>query len=138
MADIVEFADIESAVVVALRARLTARGDSARVATRRDERSPARLVRVTRTGGIRASLVEDRPVVTFECWDAGDVAAARLGAIVRAEVQSWSLQAVTLDGVTVFVSWAGEVGGLAYFPHPDLSLSRYQHTQQLAVIGRVV
>ena len=125
----VEFADVEVALVAYLKGRLSARGDAARVATKRTTSSPARLVRLTRVGGTVENLVSDVAMVAFECWDADDDGAAGLARIVRAEVQA-------LD--TDVMKWRFEVSGPAYFPHPDTSLSRYQLTESVAVVGRTV
>ena len=125
----VDFEDVEVALVAYLKARLAARGDSAKVATKRTTKSPARLVRITRTGGVVENRVSDLATVTFECWDSDDDGAANLARIVRAEVQA-------LDAG--YLKWRSEVSGPAYFPHPDTNLSRYQLTESLAVVGRTV
>lgn len=129
----VEFDDAEVALVAYLKARMSARGDSARVATKRTTNSPQRLVRVARTGGVVENRVSDLATLTFECWDATDDGAASLARIVRAEVQA-------LDGLYggAYLRWRSEVSGPAYFPHPDTNLSRYQLTQSVAVVGRTV
>ena len=130
----VEFADVEVALVAYLKARMTARGDSAKVATKRTTKSPARLVRITRTGGAVEHRVSDLATVTFECWDDDDDGAADLARIVRADVQA--LEGQLVGGA--YVDWRAEVSGPAYFPHPDTNLSRYQLTESLAVVGRTV
>jgi hypothetical protein len=127
--NVVEFDDAEVAMVAYLKARMTARGDSAKVATKRTTKSPARLVRITRTGGGVESRVSDLAQLTFECWDSDDDGAANLARIVRAEVQALD------EG---YLKWRAEVSGPAYFPHPDTNLSRYQLTQSVAVAGRTV
>ncbi len=128
--EVIEFADVEAALVTHLKARLAARGVSAKVSTRRAT-NDVRLVRITRVGGHRAHIIEDRPMVTFEAWDKTDVDASELAKVVRAEVQALDN---TLVG-SAYLSWFAEVAGPSYFPHPETSLARYQHTQQLAVIG---
>lgn len=130
----IQFADVEAVLVTALTNALALRGDSAKVSTRRTTGSPARLVRLTRTGGERFSLVEDRPLVTFECWDTTDPTAAELAAITRAECQNLYMK----DVGGVFITWVDEAGGIAYYPSPDTTTPRYQHTQQFAVIGAEV
>lgn len=127
----IEFADVEALLVSHLSTVLTALGDSAGVSTKRTTDSPDRLVRITRTGGWRTTVVEDRPQVTFECWDATDPDAASLSALVRSEIQA--MDSVLIDGS--WVSWVDEIGGPTYFPHPDTAIPRYQHTQLMAVIG---
>lgn len=127
----IQFADVEAVLVAYLSAQLTARGDSAKVSTKRTTTTPARLVRLTRTGGERINLVEDRPMVTFECWAATDPAAAELAAIVRSETQA--MRSENVGGV--WISWVSEVGGLTFYPHPDTATPRYQHTQVFGVIG---
>lgn len=128
-----EYPSIERALVAYLQIVLNGRNDGAHVATKRTSSSAARLVRVQRIGGTSNAPSLDAAMVTFECWDVDDVKAERLGAIVRAEVQALVNVEIAAG---VWVTWLSEVGGLAYFPHPDTGLSRYQHTQQLAVTGQ--
>lgn len=123
-----EFPLAEKVVVAALQPLLTAAGDTARVATKRDQSSPARLVRVTRVGGLRSN-VEDRARVVFECWDATDAAAAQLAGRTRALVQALSWD----PAAGVHINWVSEEGGVVRFPDPDVNLPRYQHTQELAI-----
>ena len=130
----VEFADVEVALVAYLKARMTARGDAAKVATKRTTSSPARLVRIVRVGGGAECRVSDFCLVLVECWDDNVDGSADLARIVRAEVMD-------LDGSLAggaYLCWRGEVAGPTYFPHPDTNLSRYQLTESLAVVGRTV
>lgn len=131
MGDVIQFDDVEAALVTWLTTRLSARNAAAKVKTKRVAGDPSRLVRLSVTGGSRAHLIEDRPVVVFECWEAKEPAASDLAKIVRAEVQSLDN---TLVGGT-YLSWRSEVSRPVSYPHPDTDIPRYQHTQQLAVIG---
>lgn len=133
-AEVVEFGDIEASLVSYLKLFLSARGITARVSTRRRTGDDT-LVRVTRTGGVRANLVTDRPIVTFECWDPDEVKASLLAQVTRAAVQALAGDQLVSG---LYVSWQSEVGGPAYFPHPETDTPRYQHTQELAVVGQTV
>lgn len=134
MTERVEFDDIETALVTYLRQELQALGDTAKVGTRRLPTTPERYVRVSRVGGTRATLVTDAPLVVVENWDATDPEAARLGMRTRSIMQA--MRSVFVGPACV--SWRSEVGGLAWNPHPDTALPRYQHTQQMTVDGRTV
>lgn len=123
-----EFPMAEKVVIAALQPMLVAAGDTARVATKREQNSATRLVRVTRVGGVR-SIAEDRARVTFECWDANDVAAAQLASRTRAMVQALSWD----PAAGVHINWLAEEGGVVRFPDPDTALPRYQHTQLVAI-----
>lgn len=129
MSEAVGFPDVEAALVPYLTGRLTARQLPARVATKIPGQRPTRLVKVTRTGGVRRNLVTDAPTVMFECWDVDDVAAAELGRVVRAEVQALADDAIT------GVAYRSEVGGLANWPDPDSENARYVFTVELLVRG---
>jgi hypothetical protein len=130
----VEFEDVETALIAYLKAQLTALGDSASVGTKRLPSTPSRYVRVFRVGGVRNTLVTEQALVVFECWDATDVTASDLAKVTRGLVQAL---ASTFVGPAC-LSWKSEVGGPAWNPHPDTSLPRYQHTQQIIQDGRTV
>lgn len=95
----------------------------------RAQDSSATFVRVSRSGGVRVNLAVDSPVMTFECWAPTLTEAHDLAYATRAVIQQlWG----TRIGPAV-VSWSSEVGGPVEFPHPSITLPRYQHTQQLTV-----
>lgn len=126
------FPDVEALLVPYLTGRLTARGRAARVATKIPNPRPARLVKVTRTGGVRRNVVTDAPTVMVECWDVDDVAAADLARIVRAEVHALA------DDAVPGVAYRSDVGGLANWPDHDSENSRYTFTVELLVRGSVI
>ena len=110
----VEFADVEVALVAYLKGRMAARGDAAKVATKRTTSSPARLVRLTRVGGTVENLVSDVAMVAFECWDVDDDGAADLARIVRAEVQ-----ALDTDSVSATAGRHCVAAGVSMMPPPS-------------------
>lgn len=132
--EFIGFPDAESVVVAFLKAQLTARSDEAKVGTKVPAVRPARLVRVSRTGGILRNLVTDSPQLTFECWDANEVAASDLCKLVRAIIHA--APQLTLTGAVC--NRVQEVGGPVSFPDPDTSNPRYQFTAALDLQGAVL
>lgn len=132
MAEVIAFLDIEALCVREIRARLLLRGDAATVATRVPNPRPNRLVKVTRVGGPRKNIITDSPMVTFECWDTNEVAAASLVMLVRALVESlpWEDEL----GIRNFT----EIGGPTYFEDPDSLSPRYQFTVEMDVRGHTI
>lgn len=131
MVEFIGFPDCEAVVVAFLKAQLAARSDAAVVATKVPAVRPARLVKVTRTGGIKRNLVTDSAQVTLECWDANGSAASALCGLVRSIVHA----APQLVVPGALVTRVQEVGGPVYFPDPDTSYPRYQFTVALDVRG---
>jgi len=72
---------------------------------------PAEFVRVQRLGGMRRSLVTDRPRVDVECWSETEAGAEALVATVRAYVLS---MAGTRGDTTVYD--VAEVSGPQWLP----------------------
>lgn len=132
--EFIGFPDAESVVVAFLKAQLTARSDAAKVGTKVPAIRPARMVRVSRTGGIRRNLVTDAPQLTFECWDATEVDAAALCKLVRAIIHA--APQLTLAGAAC--NRVQEVGGPVSFPDPDTANPRYQFTAVLDLQGAVL
>ena len=78
--------DVEAAVIAALRPVLPAGTVVATEVPRTasgDLRFPARMVRVTRTGGVLFSPAHDRPTVLVECWAAVSTDAWALAGAAR-------------------------------------------------------
>lgn len=122
----VAFPDVEAAAVAFLRSELAARSDAVHVSTRVPNPRPARLVRVSRTGGGRRNLVQDDAQVTAECWGVDSVKASELCRLVRALLGSMDTGAVW---------FAGEVGGPVDHPDDLTDSPRYQTTVTLRSRG---
>lgn len=123
----VSFPVVESAVIAFLNAQFQARSEMARAGSKvPDARGP--FVRVSRIGGTR-TLSHDQAMVTFECWDTTNPSAARLGTLTRALIGSMD---------TGVVRYAGEVGGLAFFPDPLSDDPRYQFTAFIRSRGEAI
>lgn len=120
----VTFPDVESVVIDYLSGALT--DDSATIATAVPTTRPDRLVKVTRTGGLRASVGHELAQVTMECWDTTGPAAAALTRLVRGHLAA--MHYVDGDIVCAFVR---EVGGPAFFPDALTGMPRYRMTVQL-------
>ena len=85
-------------------------------------------VRVSRVGGSRTNLVQERPTVLFECWAATEVAAFTLAAQVWADVD----ELVRTDPRFAWQS-EGALSSPVNFPDGVSSNPRYQFTAQLIV-----
>ena len=135
LVEVIAFPDAEAVVVAFLKAELTARGESAKVGTKVPANRPARMVKVTRTGGLRRNLMTDSPQLTFECWAATDADAAGLAGLVRAVVGAASSLPLPLGAQCSRVQ---EVGGPVSFPDPDTALPRYHFTMSLELRGQIL
>jgi hypothetical protein len=114
--------DVEGAFITILRA-----ATGVHVSTRIPATRPAKHIKVTRAGGNRANLVQERPLLIVECWAPDSVAAFQLAA------EAWR----ALDGASGTV-----VAGVALdfpesalaspinMPDPDTTSPRYQFTAQ--------
>lgn len=122
----ITFPDVEAVVVGYLSTALTARADTATVATNVPSPRPSRLVKVTRTGGVRASMGHELAQVTVECWEASTASTAALTRVVRGLLSALH---VVDDGIVC--AFTREVGGPSFFPDPTTSLPRYRMTVQL-------
>ncbi len=113
--------DVEGAYVMHLRPLL----GGASVATRTPNPLPARHVRVTRAGGNRADLVQERPLLIFECWAADSVTAFTLAS------DTWGHVAATAGTVVAGVPVSGvALSSPINNPDPDSAAVRYQFTCQ--------
>lgn len=124
----ITFPDAEAVTVAYLNEALTACGDTAKAATMIPNPRPDRLVKVTRTGGVRASVGHELAQVTIECWDVNGPAAADLARLVRGHISA--LHVVDDDIVAAF---AREIGGPVFLPDPQTNLPRYRMTVQLVL-----
>jgi hypothetical protein len=122
MAEILVSPDVEAAAVVFLRAGLGALAD--RVATKVPATMPAKMVRVSLTGGSRQSVASDTAQLTVEGWAEDEPTASNL--VRTAQAIMFSAAWTTAGGV--FVRRVDSVGGVQFFPDPDTAKPRYQFT----------
>ena len=122
MGEILITPDVELASVTFLRAGLGALAD--KVATKVPATMPAKMVRVSLTGGSRLNVASDTSQLTVECWAPDEPTASNLARTAQALMISaaWN----TAGGV--FVRRVDSVGGVQFFPDPDTAKPRYQFT----------
>lgn len=133
--EVIAFPDAEAVGVAFLKAELATRSDTAKVATKIPAIRPPRLVKVTRTGGLRRNLMTDSAQLTFECWDVAEAEAAALSRVVRAIIHAAPQLSLPLGAQCSRVQ---EVGGPVSFPDPDTALPRYQFTASLDFRGSII
>lgn len=122
--------DVEAAVIAYLRPLLPAGAVVATdvpKTTRGELSFPARMVRVTRTGGPAWSPAHDGPSMLVECWAAGGPQAWQLAASCRDAMLSLDN---TLVGA-VWLSHRAETSGPVNYPDPRTPNPRYQFVHQL-------
>lgn len=113
----ITFPDVEAALVTHLTTALAA--DTATVSTMVPTPRPARFIRVTRTGGFRASVGHELAQVTLDCWDAtGSPAAANLARLVRGHVST-------------FHGFVREFAAPSFTADPQTGTPRYRMTVQI-------
>lgn len=122
MAEVLITPDVEAAAVLYLRAGLGSLAD--KVATKVPATMPARMVRVSLTGGSRDGLVSDSAQLTVECWAPNDPAASLLARTASAYMHA--VAGVEAGGV--WVRKVETVGGVQYFQDPDTNAPRYIFT----------
>ena len=114
--------DVEGALIALLRAAL-----GVHVSTRIPNPRPDRHVKVTRAGGNRANLVQERPLLIIECWGPDSVAAFDLAA------DAWSAldaaNGTVVNGVPIDLP-RDSLASPINMPDPDTSSPRYQFTAQ--------
>lgn len=125
------FPAADTIIVLAVRAALAARGDTATVASIVPNPRPDRLITVHRTGGPRRDHVTDNPLLTVQCWAPADTDAHDLAQIARAVIGA--LRGTSSLGVAVYA--VHELSGPALFPEPNSALPRYTFTVQVALRG---
>jgi hypothetical protein len=128
---VIAFPDAEATAVTWLTGRL---GTGVGVSTRIPNPRPAKLCRVTRTGGVRRDLVTDDAQLTFECWGPTETDAFEICRLARAYLYAAAGQ--TVGGV--FVRKVTDVGGPTNFPDPESDSPRYQFTATVAVRGAAI
>ena len=113
----ITFPDIEAALVDHLSDALGT--DAATVSTIIPSPRPTRLVKITRTGGFRASVGHELAQITFDCWDdTGSPAAANLARLVRGHVST-------------FHGFVREFAAPSFTPDPQTDTPRYRMTVQI-------
>lgn len=111
-------ADIEGALVAYLSPLL-----GVHVGTKVPNPAPDAFIRVTRTGGGRQSIIEERPTMLFEVWAADSVEALTLAAQCWRHVNDCE-QTFIADGVWCTTS---EPSSPINFPDPNYETrDRYQ------------
>lgn len=122
MAEVLVTPDTEAAAVTFLRSGLGVLAD--KVATKVPATMPAKMVRVSLTGGTRRDVASDTAQLTVECWAGDEPTASALARTAYALMLSaaWN----TAGGV--FVRRVETVGGVQFFPDPDTAKPRYQFT----------
>lgn len=98
---------------------------------------PARMVRVSRTGGVRWSVAHDRPTVLVECWAARSTDAWRLCADARAALLALDNTLVQAGDPAApagaWLSHVAEGSGPVNFEDPDNRWPRYQFLHEFLV-----
>ncbi|MFD8955697.1 hypothetical protein ACFV0W_01885 [Streptomyces anulatus] len=128
---VVVMPDAVAVVTGYLRGALAAAGEPVPVVSRVPNPRPPRFLRVRRVGGLRQTVVSDRPRLDFHAWAETEAAAADLAELVRA------LLAVIpgiRDGVTVYT--AREVGGPQWLPDDVSGSPRYAFAAEIHMRGR--
>lgn len=122
MGEVLLTPDIEAAATSYLRTKLGA--SAAKVATTVPATMPATMVKVSLTGGGRDGVASDRAQLTIECWAPDAITASNLARTAYAHM----LAAAGTNAGGVFIRRAETVGGVQFFPDPDITKPRYQFT----------
>ena len=134
--------DVEAHVVSWLRDRL-ATGVTVRTEIPRTQKGelafPARMVRVSRTGGVMMSPAHDRATVLVECWAASSPKAWALAGAARAAMLALdnTLTEVLYHGeprpVGAWLSHRSEGSGPVNLEDPQTTMPRYQMLHEVLV-----
>lgn len=127
MAEVLLTPDVEAAAVTYLREKLGALAD--KVATKVPSTMPAKMVRVSLTGGSRDNLVSEQVQLTVECWADTEILASNLARTAQAHM--FAANGALLG--SVWVRRVSSVGGVQLFPDPDATKPRYQFTVRWSV-----
>lgn len=122
MGEVLLTPDVEAAAVSFLRTGLGVL--ATKVATTVPATMPATMVKVSLTGGGRTNVASDQAQLTIECWAPDSPTASMLAR--RAHALMTSAPGSAAGGV--FVRRAETVGGVQFFPDPDIAKPRYQFT----------
>ena len=122
MTEVLVTPDVEAAAVSWLRTGLGALAD--KVATKVPKTMPARMVRVSATGGARRDVATDMAQVTVECWGPDEPEAS----LMARTAQGIMFSAAAMTAGAVFVRKVETVGGVQSLPDPDTNKPRYLFT----------
>jgi hypothetical protein len=122
MAEVLITPDVEAAAIPFLRTGLGALAD--KVAQKVPATMPAKMVRVSLTGGSRRDIASDAAQLTVECWAADEPTASNLARTAQALMFSAAGSVVG----SLWVRRVESVGGVQFFPDPDTAKPRYQFT----------
>ena len=115
--------DVEGVLIALLRAALP----GVHVSTRIPAQRPSRHVKVTRAGGNRRNLVQERPLLIIECWGPDSVAAFDLAADAWSAIDA--ANGTVVNGVPIDLP-RDSLASPINMPDPDTSSPRYQFTAQ--------
>lgn len=128
MAEAVAPVDAEAFAVAELRAGMTARGDTATVATKVPTTRPSRMVRVSLADTYTVTLAHFGSALLVECWAPTEAAAGQLARRAYGILRALGDHDRVLD--------IGDVSGVVSFP--DEVGPRYQFTISLLMNGEIV
>lgn len=126
MQPVVAFPDAVLVVIDYLREKMP----DLMVGSRVPEDRPSQFVRVRRTGGLRRTLVNDRPRIDFQCWARTEEEAETLMSRVRA----YTLAMAGTRGTTT-VYRVREVGGPQWMPDNESNQPRYGFAVEFSTRG---
>ena len=124
MTEGVVFPNVEALCVSFLQDAFAARAEEVTVATKMPNPAPAKVVRVTRTGGGRINFGMDAPQVLFECWGQSYYESSELARITRALVGTMEI-------------FGSEMGSVVSYPDGS-GLPRYQFAAQFYTAGEAL
>lgn len=124
---VIQFPDAIMVIIEHLRASLP----GTLVYSRIPEDRPAEFIRVRRIGGLRNTIVTDRPRVDVHCWGPTEADAEALMSIARAHVLAMG---GSRSGTTVYR--VTEVGGPQWLPDNESGSPRYAFAIEFSLRGR--
>lgn len=136
---VVIFPDVTALLIAYLKAEFVTRSITTSVLSEVPDPIHTSMVIVSRTGGQRANLVSDNPLMTFESWDNSQDGTAKekahdLSQLVRGLI--FSIKATTVNGYPFYR--IEDFTGPQLQPDPDhLDTARYVATMSVAVRGMI-
>lgn len=129
--DVVVFPDAVAVTTTYLREQLADRDSPAHVGRKVPTERPPLFITVRRAGGVRQTVVSDRPLLIVECWADSDEAAHDLAQLCRALLHA--MAGTTQSGVPVYR--VDDAGGVIDLPDPVSTQSRFTFTVQAHLRG---